>query len=92
MGNISIYLNESQQKKLDTLTKKGLARDLSSKLDDPSPKLNRSTLIGLVIEQEYKKLIEAEMIADAVVIDRENLGWSYEEEICQIIDSEQSGQ
>lgn len=86
MTNISIYLTEEQQKKLDILAKKGLAQDLPNKA-----KRNRSTLIGLLIEQELNRLEVAEMVADAVEIDRLNLGWSEEEEQCQIIDLEQSG-
>ncbi|MEN9519868.1 MAG: hypothetical protein RLZZ381_2456 [Cyanobacteriota bacterium] len=88
MTNISIYLNEQQQKKLDALTKKGLAQEIAENI--PTER-SRSALIGLMVEQEYLKLIEAEMIADAVIIDQENLGWSEAEESCQIIDSEVSG-
>ena len=40
-------------------------------------------------QNKVQKLEEAEMIADAVEIDRENLGWNEEEEECQIIDMNQ---
>ena len=92
MGNLSIYLNDEQQQKLDSLAKKGLAEDLQDANSQISPKRNRSTLIATLVEREYKKLIEAEMIADAIAIDTDNLGWSDEEELCQIIDSEAFGQ
>ena len=92
MGNLSIYLNDEQQQKLDSLAKKGLAEDLQDAQASLRVKRNRSTLIATLVEREYKKLIEAEMIADAIAIDTENLGWSEEEELCQIIDSKQSGQ
>lgn len=92
MGNLSIYLNDEQQQKLDSLAKKGLAEDLQDTEAQVPVKRNRSTLIATLVEREYKKLIEAEMIADAIAIDTENLGWSDEEELCQIIDSEASGQ
>ena len=91
MGNLSIYLNEEQQKKLDSLTEKGLSEDFSNRPTQAPVKRNRSTLIATLIEQAHKRLIEAEMIADAIAIDRENLGWNEAEESCQIIDSEQSG-
>lgn len=86
MANISIYLTEEQQKKLDILIQKGLAQDLPK-----GEKRNRSALIGLLIEQETNRLELAEMIDDAVKIDSLNLGWSEEEEQCQIIDLEQFG-
>ncbi len=92
MGNLSIYLNDDQQQKLDSLTKKGLVEDLQDTKAPLRVKRNRSTLIATLVEREYKKLIEAEMIADAIAINNENLGWNDEEESCQIIDSEQSGQ
>ena len=90
MPSISIYLTEEQQQKLDLLTKKGLAQDLLSKVTiktDRSP----SELIALLVEQEINKLEEAEMIADAVEIDKLQLGWNEEEEECQIIDMEEYG-
>lgn len=86
MGNISIYLTEEQQKKLDFLMEKGLAHNLPT-----GEKRNRSALIGLLIEQETKRLELAEMIDDAVKVDSLNLGWSEEEEKCQIMDMEQFG-
>ncbi|MEM7593635.1 MAG: hypothetical protein AAF383_19350 [Cyanobacteria bacterium P01_A01_bin.83] len=91
MPNISVYLTEEQQKKLDLLTKKGLAQDLSTNRAR-RPERNRSSLIALLVEQEANKLEEAEMIADAVEIDNSQLGWNEEEQECQIIDMEQSGQ
>jgi hypothetical protein len=91
MGNISIYLNDSQQQKLDLLASKGIAEDVKKNLSSVSTERSRSALVGLIIEQEYAKLLEAEMIADALVIDREDLGWSEAEEQCQIIDLEQFG-
>ena len=91
MGNLSIYLNDEQQQKLDSLAKKGLVGDLQNTKAQIPSKRNRSTLIATLVEQEYRKLIEAEMIADAIAIDHENLGWNDEEELCQIIDSEASG-
>ena len=92
MANISIYLNHSQQEKLDILTKKGLVEEQENIADNISPERNRSALLGLMIEREYQKLIEAEMIADAIEIDRENLGWNEQEETYQIIDLGQFGQ
>ena len=92
MSNISIYLNREQQKQLDTLTKKGLAEELTDRLNKVQSERSRSALVAILIEKEYKKLLEAEMIADAVIIDRNNLGWNQEEERCQTIDLEQSGQ
>lgn len=89
MPNISIYLTEEQQHKLDILTKKGLVRDLSA--STVTTQRSRSALIGLLVEQEANRLEEAEMIDDAVEIDNYQLGWSEEEEKCQIIDAEQSG-
>ena len=86
MANISIYLTEEQQRKLDTLVEKGLVEYLPTEA-----KRNRSTLIGLLIEQEINRLEIAEMVADAVAIDNLNLGWSEEEEQCQITDMEQFG-
>ncbi len=86
MTNISIYLTEEQQKKLDTLVKKGMAQNLPT-----GAKRNRSTIIGLLIEQEINRLEITEMVADAIEIDGLNLGWSEEEEQCQIIDMEQFG-
>jgi hypothetical protein len=91
MGNISIYLNDSQQQKLDLLASKGIAEDVKKNLSSVSTERSRSALVGLIIEKEYAKLLEAEMIADALVIDREDLGWSEAEEQCQIIDLEQFG-
>ena len=91
MPNISIYLSEEQQQKLDLLTKKGLAQDLLANVVTTTER-SRSALIALLVEQEARKLEEAEMIADAVEIDRHQLGWSEEEQECQIIDMEQSGQ
>lgn len=91
MGNLSIYLNDEQQQKLDSLAKKGLVENLQNSKSQTPIKLNRSTLIAALVEREYKKLMEAEMIADAITIDNESLGWNHEEELCQIIDLEQSG-
>jgi hypothetical protein len=91
MSNISIYLNDSQQKKLDLLTSKGIAEDLKKELNFISTERSRSALIGLIIEREYAKLLEAEMVADAVTIDSEYLGWSELEEQCQTIDLERFG-
>ena len=90
MPNISVYLTEEQQQKLDMLAKKGLAQDL---LANKTTKIerSRSSLIALLVEQEANKLEEVEMIADAVEIDNRQLGWSEEEQECQIIDMEQSG-
>ena len=79
MPNISIYLTQEQQKHLDMLIEKEY------------PNTNRSSLIGILIEREIKKLTEADMIADAIVIDDRDLGWNDVEEECQIIDSEVSG-
>ena len=91
MGNISIYLNDSQQQKLDLLARKGIVEDRKSNLGSISTERSRSALVALIIEKEYAKLLEAEMIADALVIDSEDLGWSEVEEQCQIIDLEQFG-
>ena len=91
MSNISIYLTEEQQQKLDILTKRGLVQDLSTN-KNTSVERSRSALIGMLIDQEISKLEEAEMIADAVEIDNLNLGWNDEEEICQAIDMEVFGQ
>ncbi len=90
MTNISIYLTQEQQDKLNILMDKGIAKDLSNKAKTTIER-SRSALIGILIEQEIEKLMEAEMIADAVEIDNQNLGWSEEEEKCQIIDLEQFG-
>ena len=90
MPSISIYLTDEQQQKLDLLTKKGLAQDLLSKVTTKT-KRSPSELIALLVEQEINKLEEAEMITDAVEIDKLQLGWNEEEEECQIIDMEQSG-
>ena len=90
MPNISVYLTEEQQQKLDLLTKKGLAQDLLSKVTTKTER-SPSELIALLVEQEVNKLEEAEMIADSMEIDKEQLGWNEEEEECQIIDMEQSG-
>lgn len=80
MGNLSIYLNDEQQQKLDSLAKKGLVEDLPNSKGQAPIKRNRSTLIAALVEREYKKLIEAEMIADAIAINTENLGWNHQEE------------
>lgn len=47
MANISIYLTEEQQKKLDILVERKLSAE---------EKRNRSNLIGLLIEQEINRL------------------------------------
>ena len=83
MANISIYLTEEQQKQLDRLVEKKASQNSATET-----KLNRSTLIGLLIEKEINQLEIAEMVADAVEIDSLNLGWSEAEEQCQIIDME----
>ena len=90
MPNISIYLTEEQQHKLDILTKKGLAQDLFTGIDT-APERSRSAIVAILIDEELKKLEAAEMIADAVEIDNEHLGWSEEEEQCQITDMGLSG-
>lgn len=90
MPNISVYLTEEQQQKLDLLTKKGLAQDLKANATCKTER-SRSSLIALLVEQEARKLEEAEMIADAMEIDNSQLGWSEEEQECQIIDMEQFG-
>lgn len=82
MTNISIYLTEEQQKKLDFLVERKLSTEA---------KRNRSTLIGLLIEREIDRLEIAEMVADAIEIERLNLSWSEEEAQCQIIDMEKFG-
>ena len=82
MANISIYLTEEQQKKLDILVERKLCSEAER---------NRSTLIGLLIEQEINRLEIAEMVADAIEIERLNLSWDREEEQCQIIDMEKFG-
>ena len=82
MANISIYLTEEQQKKLDILVERKLSAE---------EKRNRSNLIGLLIEQEINRLEIAEMVADAIEIERSNLSWAREEEQCQIIDMEKFG-
>lgn len=64
MTNISIYLTEEQQKKLDFLVKRKLSTEEKS---------NRSTLIGLLIEREIERLEIAEMVADAIETERLNL-------------------
>ena len=90
MPSISVYLTEEQQKKLDLLSKKGLAQDILSNVvvkTERSP----SELIALLVEQEIHRLEEAEMIADAIEIDNSQLGWNEEEEECQIIDMEPYG-
>lgn len=69
MGNLSIYLNEEQQKKLDSLMEKGLSEDLGNLSTQAQVKRNRSTIIATLIEQAHRRLIEAEMIADAIAID-----------------------
>lgn len=89
MPNISVYLTQEQQQKLDLLIQKGLAQD--SILDASRKKRSRSSLIALLVEREARKLEEAEMIADAIEIDNFGLGWSEEEQKCQIIDMEQFG-
>ncbi|MEM8780048.1 MAG: hypothetical protein AAGF26_14475, partial [Cyanobacteria bacterium P01_G01_bin.49] len=89
--NISVYLTEEQQQKLDLLAQRGLAQDLLANTAIKTER-SRSSLIALLIEQETNKLEEAEMIADAVEIDNCQLGWSEEEQECQIIDMEQFGQ
>ena len=90
MPNISVYLTEEQQQKLDLLTKKGLVQDLLTHTTTKI-KYSRSSLIALLVEQEANKLEEAEMIADAIEIDNCQLGWNEEEQECQIIDMEQFG-
>lgn len=87
MPNISVYLTKEQQQKLDMLAKKGLAQDLLVHTAVKTER-SRSSLIALLVEQEANKLEEAEMIADAVAIDNCQLGWSEEEQECQIIDME----
>lgn len=82
MANISIYLTEEQQKKLDILVERKLSTEA---------KRNRSTMIGLLIEREIERLEIAEMVADAIEIDRLNLSWNEEEAQCQIIDMEKFG-
>ena len=90
MPSISVYLTEEQQKKLDLLSKKGLAQDVLSNVVVKTER-SRSELIALLVEQELHRLEEAEMIADAIEIDNSQLGWNEEEEECQIIDMEPSG-
>lgn len=90
MPNISVYLTEEQQQKLDLLAKKGLARDLLTNGTKKTER-SRSSLIALLVEQEARKLEEVEMIADAMEIDDAQLGWSEEERECQITDMEQFG-
>jgi hypothetical protein len=82
MPNISIYLTEEQQQKLDILI---------DKEQQAGEKNNRSTVISSLIEQAIIRSELADMIADAVEVDRLNLGWNKEEQKCQIIDTEQSG-
>ena len=72
------------------MTKKGLAQDLLSNVATKTER-SRSALIALLVEQEVNKLEEAEMIADAVEIDEQQLGWNEQEQECQIIDMEQFG-
>ncbi|MEL6439890.1 MAG: hypothetical protein AAFQ80_11630 [Cyanobacteria bacterium J06621_8] len=91
MPNISVYLTEEQQQKLDMLAKNGLAQDLLASTTMKKER-SRSSLIALLVEQEANKLEEAEMIADAVEVDNYQLGWSEQEQECQIIDMEQFGQ
>jgi DUF2075 family protein len=82
MPNISIYLTEEQQQKLDILINKG---------QQTGQKANRSILIGSLIEQEIIRSELADMVIDAVEVDSLNFGWNEEEQKCQIIDMEQSG-
>lgn len=82
MTNISIYLTEEQPKKLDFLVKRKLSTEEKS---------NRSTLVGLLIEREIERLEVAEMVADAIEIERLNLSWSEEEAQYQIMDLEKFG-
>jgi hypothetical protein len=91
MPNISVYLTEEQQQKLDLLTKKGLTEDLMANVPQPKER-SRSSLIAILIEQEISKLEEREMIADAIEIDNYQLSWNELEQECQIIDMEQFGQ
>ncbi|MEM8829562.1 MAG: hypothetical protein AAGE96_09435 [Cyanobacteria bacterium P01_G01_bin.19] len=69
------------------LTRNGLAQDLLANTAIKTER-SRSSLIALLVEQEASKLEEAKMIADAVEIDNCQLGWSEEEQGCQIIDME----
>ena len=93
MPNISIYLNDEQKKKLDILQEKGVDCSEPENLSTSEivPKRTRSVMIGMWIDRAYQKLEEADMIADAVAIDNENLGWNEEEELCQALDLEKSG-
>ena len=83
MSNISIYLSQELQNKLDALAKEGLADEQIEILPDNTCERSRSALISTIIEREYQKKVKSQMIADAVIIDREELGWTDEEEECQ---------
>lgn len=83
MSNVSIYLTEQQKQMLKILLVKQGQRT--------KERINRSTLIGNLIEREIERLELAEMIADAAEIDNLNLGWNEEEESCQITDMEAFG-
>lgn len=90
MSNISIYLTAKDKEKLDLLVSKGLAEDLLNGVIN-APERSRSAIVAMLIDREFKKLEEAEMIADAVEIDNSQLGWTSKEELCQISDMEASG-
>ena len=83
MSNVSIYLTEQQKQMLKILLIKQGQRT--------KERINRSTLIGNLIEREIERLELAEMIADAAEIDNLNLGWNEEEQSCQITDMEAFG-
>lgn len=83
MSNISIYLNPDLQNKLDVLTKEGLADERMGDLPENIGERSRSALIATIIEQEYQKMIKSQMIADAAIVDQQELGWTQEEERCQ---------
>ena len=83
MSNVSIYLTEQQKQMLKILLIKQGQRT--------KERINRSTLIGNLIEREIERLELAEMIADAAEIDNLNLGWNEEEQSCQITDMEVFG-
>jgi hypothetical protein len=83
MSNVSIYLTEQQKQMLEMLLAKQGQRT--------EERINRSTLIGNLIEREIERLELAEMIADAAEIDNLNLGWNEGEQSCQITDMEVFG-
>lgn len=84
MSNISIYLSPEKERRIEDLIKYHASHNTLKSS-------NRSALFDYLIEQEILRIEIEQMVEDAVYIDRQDLGWSKEEESCQAIDAEVSG-